>query len=148
MYERRRCGSVKVAIAILSTLLLTLIAPHAVAQSQYISGTVVDATGGIVPDAAIKIVDAAKGGIARQTNTDSSGRFQAIDIQPGQYLISIEKAGFKKAEVAITLDVNVKLDVGQIKLTVGNVSEAISVEGEATPLVTTNTMDKSYIVEK
>ena len=67
-------------------------------------------------------MDAAKGGIARQTNTDQSGRFQAIDIQPGKYVITVEKTGFKKAEVAVTLDVNAKLDVGQIKLEVGNVT--------------------------
>jgi hypothetical protein len=146
MNARRRCVSVK--IAILSAFLLALMAPPIMAQSQNISGTVIDTSGAVIPDAAVKIMDLAKGGTARQTVTDLTGRFQAIDIQPGRYLISIEKAGFKKAEVTVTLDVNSKLDVGQVKLDVGNVSEAVSVSAESTPLITTNTADKAYLVDK
>ena len=115
MNPRRSWDSVK--IAILSAILLAVIAQPAMAQSQNITGAVVDASGGVVPDAAIKIVDAAKGGTARQTTTDNSGRFLAIDIQPGIYRISVEKTGFKKAEVTLTLDVNSKMDVGPVSYT-------------------------------
>src|ERR1035441_2345119 len=125
-----------VRIAVLSVFLLALIAQPMMAQSQNVSGTVVDASGGIVPEAAVKIVDAAKGGTARQVNTDHLGRFLAIDVQPGSYHITVEKTGFKKAELTVTLDVNSKLDVGQIKLEVGNVTEAVSVNADTTPLVT------------
>ena len=118
------------------------------AQSQNISGTVADASGGLIPAAAVKIMDAAKGGIAREVNTDDAGRFQAINIQPGKYLISVEKTGFKKAELTVTLDVNSKMDVGQIKLEVGNVTEAVSVDAESTPLVTSNTMEKAFLVDR
>jgi hypothetical protein len=138
----------RVMIGVLAAILLTLLAQPGMAQTQYISGTVVDASGGFVPDAAVKIQDAVKGGPGRQTSTDQAGRFQAIDLEPGRYTISVEKSGFKKSEVTVTLDVNVKLDVGTVKLAVGNVSDVVSVEADATPVVTTNTMDKSYIVDK
>jgi hypothetical protein len=134
--------------AIVLAFLLVLVAPVVRAQTQNISGTVVDASGGVIPGATVKITDAAKGGVARETTTDESGRFQAINIQPGQFVISVEKTGFKQAEIRITLDVNAKLDVGQIRLQVGNVSEVLSVAAEATPLVTVNTMDKAFVVEK
>ena len=101
-----------------------------------------------MPGATVRIIDAAKGGTARQTSTDNSGRFLAIDIQPGKYLISVEKTGFKKAELPLTLDVNSKMDVGQIKLEVGNVTEAVSVEGDTIPVVTTNTMEKAFLVDR
>src|SRR6266481_6081605 len=114
--------------AILSVFLLTWIAQPVFAQSQNIGGSVVDASGAMIPAAAVRIMDAAKGGIARETNTDSSGRFQAIGIQPGKYVITVEKSGFKKAELPVTLDVNAKLDVGQIKLEIGNVTDAVSVD--------------------
>ena len=68
-----------VTSAILTTFLLTVIAQPMMAQSQPISGTVIDASGASIPDASVKIQDAVKGGPARQTNTDISGRFQAID---------------------------------------------------------------------
>jgi len=134
--------------AVLLALLLALIAPPVMAQSQYISGTVVDASGGVIPGATVQITDAAKGGVARQTTTDNMGRFRAIDIQPGVYVIGVEKQGFKKTEVRVTLDVNTKLDIGNISLTVGAVAENVQVSAEATPVVTTNTMDKSYVVDK
>ena len=76
------------------------------------------------------------------------GRFQAIDIQPSSYVISVEKTGFKKAELPLTLDVNSKMDVGQISLEVGNVTEAVSVNADSTPLVTTNTMEKAFLVDR
>src|ERR1017187_4414242 len=147
-YMHVRSSWSRVMIAIFAAILLTLIAQPIMAQTQYISGTVIDATGGFVPDAAVKIQDAAKGGPSRQANTDQSGRFQVIDLEPGRYTISVEKTGFKKSQVTVTLDVNTKLDVGQVKLVVGNLTDVVSVEADATPVVTTNTMDKSYIVDK
>src|ERR1035438_686527 len=77
MKLKRSWSSMK--IAIFSAILLALIAQPIVAQSQNISGSVVDASGGIVPGAAVKITDVAKGGTARQTSTDNAGRFQAMD---------------------------------------------------------------------
>ncbi len=142
-----RC-SWSVRIAILSAFLLILIAQPMKAQSQNLSGTVIDESGAVVPEAAVNIMDAAKGGTARQTTTDPGGRFLAIDIEPGKYLISVEKVGFKRAELTVILDVNSKMDVGQIKLQVGNVSQIMSVSAESTPLVTTNTMEKAYLVDR
>ena len=40
------------------------------------------------------------------------------------------------------------MDVGQIKLEVGNLTEAVSVEADTTPVVTTNTMDKAFLVDR
>ena len=88
--------------ALLLACLFMLMAQPVMAQSQNISGAVVDTSGGLVPDATVKIVDAEKGGAARQINTDQAGRFLAINIQPGKYLISVEKTGFKTAEVSVT----------------------------------------------
>src|ERR1035438_8543793 len=146
MKLKRSWSSMK--IAIFSAILLALIAQPIMAQSQNISGSVVDASGGIVPGAAVKITDVAKGGTARQTSTDNAGRFQAMDIQPGHYLVSIEKTGFKKTELPLTLDVNSKVDLGQIKLEVGNVTDSVSVEADSTPMITTNTMEKAFLVDR
>src|SRR5262252_2586524 len=98
------------------------------AQSQNISGTVVDATGGVIPDAAVRIDDLAKGGTARQATTDQNGRFQAINVEPGRYNIVVEKTGFKKTERTVTLAGNSNLDLGQIELELGNVSDSVSVQ--------------------
>src|ERR1700729_1043975 len=85
-------------------LLLIFTRQPLLAQSQNIGGTVIDPSGAVVPDAAITIEDSVKGGVARQTTTNQQGQFQAISIEPGRYLIRIEKPGFKKAQLPITLD--------------------------------------------
>jgi hypothetical protein len=115
-------------------------------QSQNISGNVVDASGGTVPGATVSVADVAKGTV-HQATTDNLGRFQVIGVQPGKYAITIEKAGFKKAERTVTLDVNAKLDVGQIELAVGTTSDAVTISAEMAPAVTTNSADKAYVVE-
>src|SRR3954462_11039612 len=137
----------RVTFALVLAALLSVLAQPVMAQSQNIGGSVVDTTGGLVPDATVKIVYAAKGGVAWQTSTDQSGRFQAINIQPGKYVVTVEKTGFKTAEVAITLDVNAKLDVGQIRLAVGAVTEVLTVEAETNALVTSYTIVKAILVD-
>ncbi len=142
------CRGAKNAIAILSLFLLAFLAQPLMAQSQNISGTVVDTSGASIPDATIKITDVAKGNLTRETATDAAGRFQAINIQPGKYTVSVEKAGFKKAEVALTLDVNAKVDVGKIQLEIGQLAEIMSVTAEVAPAIQTNTMEKAYLVDQ
>ncbi len=141
----KSCWIVKIAIAILSIFLL--MEPALMAQSQNISGTVVDTSGGVIPGATVQITDVAKGTIAREASTDEAGRFRAINIEPGRYLVSVEKTGFKKAELKLTLDVNAKVDVGEIKLDVGQVTEVLSVSEEMVPVTQTNTMEKAYLVD-
>src|SRR3974377_1793711 len=109
------CGGARIPAAILSLFLLTLLTQPLMAQTQSLSGTVVDTTGAVIPQASVKITDIAKG-VTRELMTDSAGPFNATDVQPGRYQVAVEKAGFKKAEVTLTLDVNAKVDVGKIEL--------------------------------
>jgi len=134
-------------IAILTLFLLVFTTAPLMAQTQNISGTVVDESGAVIPGADVKITDVEKGTLARETTTDESGVFRAVNMVPGRYLIAIEKAGFKRAELPVTLDVNTRLDVGQIKLSLGQVTEVLSVSESVIPLVTTNTMEKAYLVD-
>ncbi len=138
-------GIAKFTIPMLTVFLLALMAPALMAQSQTVSGTVIDPSGAVIPNAQVKITDTAKG-TTREVTTDDTGRFQAINVQPGSYLLTVEMAGFKKTEVPFVLDVNAKLDVGQIKLEVGQVTQVVSVT-ESLPTVQTNTMEKAYLVE-
>ena len=139
-------GILKVGIPVITLLLLLAAAPVLMAQSQTLSGTVVDPSGAVIPGAQVRIVDAAKGTAAREVTTDEGGRFQAINLQPGAYTLTVELSGFKKSQTSITLDVNTKLDVGQIMLEVGQVSEVVNVTGEV-PAVQTATMEKAYLVD-
>ena len=127
--------------------LVLVLSPRVMAQSQYISGTVVDQSGAVVRGAQVKIEDEAKKSVAREVTTDENGRFQPLNLQPGPYLITVETAGFKKAQNRVVLDVNTKLDVGQIVMEVGKMTQEVAV-AEMVPLVQTNTMEKAYLVDQ
>jgi hypothetical protein len=131
---------------VLAAVLVLCLVPSMMAQSQFISGTVVDSSGAVVTGAKIDVTDAAKETLVRTLTTDEQGRFQAMNLQPGKYSISAEKAGFKKATVTILLEVNTKLDLGQLKLEVGEITAEVAVTAE-TPVVQVNTMEKSFAVD-
>ncbi len=117
-------------------------------QSQNISGTVQDQSGGALPGATVQVIDQAKGSLVREVMTDETGRFRALNVQPGTYTVTVEFSGFQKLTVSdVKLDVNTKLDIGVLTLQVGQISDVVSVTSE-TATVQTNTMEKSYLVEQ
>jgi hypothetical protein len=126
---------------------VVVLSPMTMAQSQYISGTVVDQSGAIVRGAQVTIEDEAKKGVVREVTTGENGRFQALNLQPGPYLITVETAGFKKAQNRVVLDVNTRLDVGQIVMEVGEMTQEVAVT-EVRSLVEANTMEKAYLVDQ
>ncbi len=136
----------RVIIFLMAMFLLLITAPALMAQSQFISGTVVDQTGAVVAGAKVSITDSAKGTLAREVSTDEQGRFMALNLQPGNYTIAVEMTGFKKGQISIQLEVNTKLDVGQIKMELGEISAEVAVTA-VIPTVQTNTMEKSFLVE-
>ena len=132
----------------LGSLLLLLCARQPLqAQSQPVTGTVVDPAGAVVPGATVTITDLNKGQVVKTTTTDASGRFSELNIQPGRYSVSIEVAGFKKSTVSFDVDVDRQVTLGNIALTVGNVTETVSVN-EVAPPVETSSMDKAYLVDQ
>ncbi len=137
----------KIGAAIFGFFLLTSISRPLLAQSQPVSGTVVDSSGSSIPDASVKITDLAKNDVVRQTTTDQAGRFRELAIQPGRYVVTIEKPGFKKTDIDFTVDVSREVTLGTIKLDVGQISESVSVSDTA-PAIDTDSMDKAYTVNQ
>jgi len=132
----------------LTVIALILVMPAAFGQAQLISGTIVDQSGGVLPGATVQVIDQAKGVLVGEVVSDDAGRFQALNVQPSVYTIKVEFQGFQTLSLSdVKLDVNAKLDVGKLAMKVGEVGTVISVTGE-TPMVQTNTMEKSFMVEQ
>ena len=75
-----------------------------------ISGYVKDATGAVVPAAAIRITNE-KTGAARTTVSDNEGFYQVLGLLSGSYAVEAEARGFKKyrnAGVTLRVDENVR----------------------------------------
>jgi outer membrane receptor protein involved in Fe transport len=121
-------------IASLFLLLVLVCATVLVAQdiTGSISGTVSDASGAGVPGAKVTVTSIDRNQVVRTTSTDGSGNYAAPLLPVGNYSVTVEAKGFKKAtQKDITLNVNDKLTVNA-KLEVGDVQQEVTVE--ATPV--------------
>lgn len=109
-----------------------------------ISGVVEDASGAAVPGATVT-VKSLETGLTRTMTTGEGGNYLALSLPVGQYEIRAEKAGFKAV-----LRTGIVLVVGQqavvnLQLTVGEISQAVTVSAEP-PLVNTTSASTSGLV--
>ena len=95
-----------------------------------ISGAVIDTNGGVVPNATVSLTGE-KTGQARTATSDSEGRFNFAALQPGKFILKVERQGFQTYEQRdVVLSANEKLALPDVKLQPGQVSETVSVTTE------------------
>lgn len=101
---------------------------RAVNDTGKIIGTVTDASGAIVPDAVVTVINQATGAF-RRMQSDASGDFNFELLPIGQYSVKVEKPGFKTfVERDITLQVDENRSV-PITMQVGDVTQQVIVTG-------------------
>ena len=121
---------------LLSALLsLSLTAP-ALAQSQAangaIEGTITDTSGGVLPGVTVTVTNT-DNGTERTIVTNEKGLYRAPLLLLGKYRVVAELQGFKKFEqTGIQLSVGETVTVNA-QMSVGNVSETITVSSGDTP---------------
>lgn len=112
----------------LLVLLLSLGIAHAQEITGTILGTVTDSSGAVVPGAKITVTNINRNSVERSLKTNDSGSYSAPQLPIGKYSVKVEAKGYKTYTAAnITLNVNDKLNISPT-LTVGNVSETVTVE--------------------
>jgi hypothetical protein len=119
--------------------LLLLLGAAVFAQNPYgrISGTVTDSGGAVVPGAGVRVINI-ETNVVTSSTTNSEGNYDASNLNPGQYRIEVERAGFKLVKQGpIELRVSDALDIS-IKLELGAVAETVTVTAEAPILESTN----------
>ncbi len=103
-----------------------------------ISGTVTDASGAVVGDAAVQAKNL--GSSATQTvMTDAQGRYRLPDLGIGDYELQVSKAGFQTTvRSGITLSVGSQ-PVVDFTLAVGQAQQTVTVQGEVEQVQTEST---------
>jgi hypothetical protein len=140
--------SIVVRLTVAALLWIGLGTPRAWAQveSGSIVGTIRDASGAAVDSAAVTVTNTATN-IASRVSSNSVGEYTVTQLKPGNYTVTVEKEGFKKAvQTAFKLDVNqiVRVDIA---LTVGTIHEEMLVTA-AEPLVESETSSIGQVIEQ
>lgn len=106
-------------------------------SSGKVIGTVTDQQGAVIPDAKVTVINTGTQ-IRRETVADKEGNFQVLSVPVGTYQVSVERAGFKKAESGqeiLNINQTLRFD---IKLEVGSQSEVVNVTSAAATVETSN----------
>src|SRR6202789_165411 len=124
------------ALFLMLGLFLILILPlqlGAQVTSGSISGTAVDASGGVVPGVEVRCINSGTGSVAT-TTTDGAGLFRCSELQIGTYNLEFTKQSFSKYVVNnVVVSSGTDQGVGLIKLAVGASTVTVEVT-EAPPL--------------
>ena len=118
---------------------LLCLLPAAAAAQQVtgsISGTVTDESGGAVVGATVRLVSEGTSAV-RLVTAGGAGDFVFTAVSPGVYTVNVEHTGFKKFEkTGIELAPGDNLAVGILRLEVGTLTEAVTVQAEGAVLQT------------
>ena len=107
-------------------------AAWAQSSTSTILGTVVDGQGGAVSGASVTLINEGTAD-ERAVKTDGAGSFLLPNLQPGTYTARIESPGFQTyRKQNNVLSASERLSLGTIQLSVGAVTETISVHADAT----------------
>ncbi|HEX5412435.1 MAG TPA: carboxypeptidase regulatory-like domain-containing protein [Terriglobia bacterium] len=134
-------------LAVLAALIFAPMAARvALAQETTgtILGTVTDPTGALIPDAQVVVTNRQTNN-TRTTTTTNAGLFNFASLPIGDYELKVSKTGFRQyVQSNIHLDVNDKLNF-HVALTVGAVTQAVTVTGAA-PILQTASGEVSNLV--
>src|SRR5579872_5829301 len=113
-----------------AVLILGTIASYAQTVSSSVLGIVVDPAGSVVPGAEIKLTNLGTAAVQNAVS-EASGFFRITNIPPGSYSVAVLAKGFKLLSInSVEVGISDAHDLGKIALTLGNVTESISVTGE------------------
>lgn len=146
-------GSIKLTMLIaLCHILLAATANHAVVNAQgtptgRLTGVARDEAGASVPGALITATNVGTSATLDAT-TDAEGIYTLRTVPVGAYTVTVEATGFKKSvfpDVIVNVNEDTRLDPS---LTVGVVSEEVTITGQTTQVDTTTPTLKNVIDER
>src|SRR6267378_597681 len=118
---------------------------HGQAVKGSLLGTVIDASGAVIPGASVNITEV-NTSLSRSTLTNESGNYVFGNLDRGVYRVEIQLAGFKKA-IRDRVDVLVNTDTRvDMLLEAGDISQSVEVVASV-PLLQTDRADVGRQIE-
>src|SRR5262245_3788945 len=139
---------IRTLIAVVCLMLFGTAALLAQVTSGAVTGTVTDPQGAVIPGAKIILIDEVQA-TTRALDSSAEGTFTFTPVLPSTYTLAVEAGGFKKFEKrGIKVSPGDRIEVSDIKLTVGSVSETLTVEANAIALKTETAQRDSVLVSE
>jgi hypothetical protein len=115
------------------------------AESGQIVGTVRDASGAVVPGAAIAVRNLAMGAARPAVRSGSLGQYNVLGLTPGTYEVTVKSAGFAlyRSKVEVTVGGHVTLDP---VLTVNQGTTTVQVIAAGGTEINTETQELSQVI--
>ncbi len=139
VFAGRLWRSGQLLVACLLSFCMILSAPLLRAQTFYasLSGVVTDASGAVVPEAEVTVVETDTS-VQYKTVTNGKGAYQVSFLKPGRYVVEVQKSGyadFRTDVISLVLNQPAVVDA---MLKVGAASQVVTVSAEGTALNETN----------
>jgi hypothetical protein len=124
---------------------LTVLLPTIAFAQGTLTGTVRDASGGVLPGVTVEASSPALTEKVRTVVTDSSGQYRIIELNPGTYSLSFSLPGFSLVKRdGIELAGSAVLTI-PVEMRVGALEETITVTGE-TPVVDVQSVRRETVL--
>ena len=131
---------------IAGAMLILVSAVQAQVESGKVVGTVRDASGAVLADAAVTVTET-QTNAERKTTSNSGGEYVVTELKPGTYTVTAEREGFKTAvQTAFKLDINQVVRV-DFTLVIGSVHEQVVVTA-VEPLVDSETSSIGQVIDE
>ncbi len=122
-----------------STMFLMLALVLFVGQNSFaqgtrgtIKGTVTDPSGAIIPNATVRLIDAVKGAEVRVVQSNDSGVYQFLEIEPSIYNVVISATGFSEARIVdVKVEPNRNVELDTTALSVSEITNEVTVTAGA-----------------
>jgi hypothetical protein len=106
-----------------------LLLAQATAWTGGIQGTILDPSGGVIPNAKVQITGKSTGQKLAPPLT-AAGIYDSGPLTPGDYLVRVEAEGFKTVEETLTVQVGV-VSSGNVTLQVGTSATVVTVDASS-----------------
>jgi hypothetical protein len=131
----------KLAVA----LVLAVTLPSVALAQASMTGTVRDTSGAVLPGVTVEAASPVLIEKQRAAATDGNGRYQLVDLRPGEYTVTFSLAGFaavKRERVILSGSSATSVDA---ELRLGSLEETVTVTGES-PLVDVSSSSRQAVL--
>ncbi|TAK10547.1 MAG: carboxypeptidase regulatory-like domain-containing protein [Acidobacteria bacterium] len=111
-----------------------------------VTGTVKDASGGVVPGATVTLISESKGTVSTPVVTNATGDFVFPNLAADKYTVQVEMPSFRTLKrTGVEVNPGSRLSLGTLTIEVGGLTDVTTVKSEA-PLVQAATGERSFTV--